>query len=720
MVEEAMVGHVSMYTLAEKADLHAWGIVNVSDIHEVAGSIQSGTDENAILDTGAATSIIGRLAFRSLCRQAGRPALTPSKMRLRLGNELHESFGSFRLGIAMPREVLEAQVQVLRTVDAPLLLGNDALLQWRAVIRAGEPAELEVNGETMQLLQKGSHLMIPGEKISVLTHFIHFNQEELKKIHCRMGHPHPDRLLSLLRKAAPEKMRSDTRKDLQAIYDACQACAKTKPKPLVFKASVPDEIIFGHELMIDMCSIGGKVVLHVIDRGTGFQAAEFAVSQRASDLWEQFLRMWATRYMSPDVITSDAGSAFISQLWNESAANFGIILRSVPVESHSSMGRGEHHGRLRRVFEKLRHDHPRLTDDMLLSLAVKAINECPNVLGFTPTTLVFGIQPKLPVEGAPTCFINQKERLKALKNAQEQYSMLIARERLEVAQNMRGPVTDELDEGDLVHVFREGTKRWDTIGRIVSIDAGNVIHVQTGDRSVTPFSRSNVRKFREHTINVARTENVLDGPEFDDAKKQELDGLEKRGVYRWVQVTGADRDAVVLPCRFVCTIKNSAVEGQDSIYKARLVAGGHRDPEKGRLVTEAPTVKATSVMVIIAVAMMRGWRLFSRDVKQAFTQSGPLKRKVYLKPHHDVLRLTGKNEGWLLLLLIPLYGLTEAPSYWWLSFADYHIRHLRCKRTILDPCVFYQPCQGQNSGCAGCIGTLVDDTIGAGNEAFIG
>jgi hypothetical protein len=109
----------------------------------------------------------------------------------------------------------------------------------------------------------------------------------------------------------------------------------------------------------------------------------------------------------------------------------------------------------------------------------------------------------------------------------------------------------------------------------------------------------------------------------------------------------------------------------------------------------------------------------SRDVKQAFTQSGPLQRTVYLRPHKDVLRLSDKSGDWLLHLLIALYGLTEAPSYWWLWFAEYHMRDLGCLRTVLEPCVFYQPKINTASGCSGCIGTIVDDTIDAGDDRFL-
>jgi hypothetical protein len=55
----------------------------------------------------------------------------------------------------------------------------------------------------------------------------------------------------------------------------------------------------------------------LMDRGTGFQAVEFVVSQRRSDVLEQILRILETKYMSLDVLTLNAGSVFLYQIWNE-------------------------------------------------------------------------------------------------------------------------------------------------------------------------------------------------------------------------------------------------------------------------------------------------------------------------------------------------------------------------------------------------------------------
>ncbi len=57
------------------------------------------------------------------------------------------------------------------------------------------------------------------------------------------------------------------------------------------------------------------------------------------------------------------------------------------------------------------------------------------------------------------------------------------------------------------------------------------------------------------------------------------------------------------------------------IFKSRLVIQGHRDPEKHRVVNEAPTILRSSVRLLIALGISLDYKLCSRDVKQAFVQS---------------------------------------------------------------------------------------------------
>jgi hypothetical protein len=57
----------------------------------------------------------------------------------------------------------------------------------------------------------------------------------------------------------------------------------------VFKVAVPDDIVFGHELLIDMAKMDGKYFLHVVDRGTGFTVATVLDGECSRNVWEAFL-----------------------------------------------------------------------------------------------------------------------------------------------------------------------------------------------------------------------------------------------------------------------------------------------------------------------------------------------------------------------------------------------------------------------------------------------
>ncbi len=78
-------------------------------------------------------------------------------------------------------------------------------------------------------------------------------------------------------------------------------------------------------------------------------------------------------------------------------------------------------------------------------------------------------------------------------------------------------------------------------------------------------------------------------------------------------------DATILQSRFVLTIKH--FENPDEYFKARLVISGHIDPDKPRVVNEAPTVLKSSVRLAVALTASKSFPIWSHDISQAFLQS---------------------------------------------------------------------------------------------------
>ena len=70
--------------------------------------------------------------------------------------------------------------------------------------------------------------------------------------------------------------------------------------------------------------------------------------------------------------------------------------------------------------------------------------------------------------------------------------------------------------------------------------------------------------------------------------------------------------------------------------KSSIIILEHVDPEKSRVVDEAPTVIRSSIRLSLTLIASLGFNLLSRDISVAFLQSkDELKIDVYVKPPKD-------------------------------------------------------------------------------------
>jgi di/tripeptidase len=94
----------------------------------------------------------------------------------------------------------------------------------------------------------------------------------------------------------------------------------------------------------------------------------------------------------------DAGKNFTSTEFKQLASSMSIKVREVPVEAHNSVGKVErYHGPLRRAYEILREElkDENIDREMILQMAVKAVNDSAGPDGIVPTLLVFGAYPRM-------------------------------------------------------------------------------------------------------------------------------------------------------------------------------------------------------------------------------------------------------------------------------------------------------------------------------------
>ncbi len=84
----------------------------------------------------------------------------------------------------------------------------------------------------------------------------------------------------------------------------------------------------------------------------------------------------------------------------------------------------------------------------------------------------------------------------------------------------------------------------------------------------------------------------------------------------------------VMLTRYVLT--NKCKTGDEIIAQARLVVGGHRDPDLDHLRTDAPTADTLAISIILILSASKRWTIQSGDVTTAFLSG--VEDHRYLRP----------------------------------------------------------------------------------------
>lgn len=290
--------------------------------------------------------------------------------------------------------------------------------------------------------------------------------------------------------------------------------------------------MFNHEVIMDIMYIQGRTVLHVVDRGTHFQAARFLNGDSAEEVWHTFMEMWTLTYLgAPDNLKHDQVPQIISNKLQAMAAEAGITCRPVGVEAPHQMSVGErYHAPLRKTFLKLQETYgmPPLDEEIepkrgpgrpkkaiqkgdknvrvlsvddhyLLAVSVMCVNSTVGPEGLCPTLLVFGAMPKLPLPESLPSATQQGQRMMLMEKAREEYMKIIAEMRLKTAEKAFIPKSPslELKYGDKVLVYRDTTRRWEP-RTFVSRNENSILVIEpNGD--VQPYAKTAVSEYKEGT-----------------------------------------------------------------------------------------------------------------------------------------------------------------------------------------------------------------------------
>lgn len=718
-------------------------------------------------DTGAPRSVIGMKEFKRIRNQLGLRSMNikPSKCGFKFANATYSSLGSIQLPLYTPPGIPTIIVEMeIVPADIPALLGLDVLDEHQLtvdtvfnilakrsqIVNDDGVASLVDNWSVPLTRSKSRHVYARiGDEVPI---DIWFTRSQLIRLHRHFFHPSADKLFNLIKKARPEEATQETRKILENITKRCDPCQRIQNAPHRFRVSfgTPDAR-FNERIMVDVMTIDGKKVLHVVDEGTRFSAARFLDDESTATVWKTLIECWVAIYTGlPNRIIVDQGSNF-GPSFIHMAHLRGINVENTGIESHNSLGIGErYHQPLRQTYRKILVEHSNADPSLALALSVKALNDTLGPEGHVPSALVFGEFP-LPYtksEQKPQR-LTVDERAAIASLARKEMSEIMARMR--IARGLRHAVPNASNHmykpGDKILVWRENIVNnqigeWLGPFEIEGMDErAKIAYIRDDVNSpARPFNIvqikpyyspdilagdfiSDVNNFFSYHCSPANEEDIFmteiisnDDPraqceEMNDAKRKEIRDLLRRGTFRAVLIDEVPPDANVIPGRFVLAIK-SKLDGKIK-FKARFVVGGHRDKLKEFMVHSSQTLQPQSIRILLAIAVLFGFDIWTADVRQAYLQSAiALQRDIYIKTNAPEFELKPEQ---CLKLLRPLYGLCESGDFWYETFAQHCKDDLKLKQMRSDAALRYLK---NKDTLHGLCGSYVDDLLCTGDDTF--
>ena len=194
-----------------------------------------------------------------------------------------------------------------------------------------------------------------------------------------------------------------------------------------------------------------------------------------------------------------------------------------------------------------------------------------------------------------------------------------------------------------------------------------------------------------------------DIPDWAYAKALEAELKNWEGHYQQSSIAEIPPGSNIVGSHVVYRIKKN--EDGSYRFKARLVVHGNEDASKDDIRKDAATAHLTTIRLILSLAVCYGFQLGQIDIKAAYFQSGPIRRRIYVRPPRDLLLF---RILWLLLSLP--YGIVEAGRQWQLASDDF-LHSIGLQTVPSQPQCFVRK---ENGKLVLIVGKIVDDFLIAG------
>lgn len=357
------------------------------------------------VEIGAPRSVIGKQEVSRLLHQLCR---VEKKLKLSLdsfcfADTVYESLGTTVMPLGTRRHInaILVEMYVIES-NIPAFLGLDAMdehsltpcIMTNTLVKRVVKHGMATDIWTIKLTRaKTNHLFAPLQKPCLAR----FTRVQLHKLHRQFFHPSPNKLFNLRKKARPEQATPETRKALEEITSRCDPCQRMKAAPHRFRVSFgAGNVRFNERIIIDIMYLDEDPVLHIVDEGAYFSAANFLPNISTKTLWKTILDSWVTIYTGmPHRILVDQGSGF-GEAFAQLCLKGGVEVQRNGIEAYASLNIGEqYHQPLRTVYRKLRSVHTGADKHLTLEMTVKAMNDTLGPNGVVTSIIVFGEHPSV-------------------------------------------------------------------------------------------------------------------------------------------------------------------------------------------------------------------------------------------------------------------------------------------------------------------------------------
>jgi len=226
---------------------------------EVIKIMKEGSNEfeGIMIDNGAAKSPSGLKAYIRYCAHTNStPQVRASNRAFRgVGHGVQESLGVVPIRMPLGNQHMISFEVDLVDQDIPLIFGLEQHMAHSCSTNeyfktfTHHPTNITVPIHYMERSKgAGGHFFMKWK-----IQEIFYTKQELLKLHKQFGHPSNTSLMNLLKRATPDKVTPEVKKNLEELAKKCKPCQEYGSRTSRFRVSMPmDEIIFNHEIEVDV------------------------------------------------------------------------------------------------------------------------------------------------------------------------------------------------------------------------------------------------------------------------------------------------------------------------------------------------------------------------------------------------------------------------------------------------------------------------------------